>query len=142
MTESLELRQKLSELIGKAVATIKWNQYNRPETPNEASFPTLCVCAVCNGHRGTSYPVKKVGGNWVEHPDHDNEIISTLIGLIQHGTYIEQHKESNWGGSRHFPTPCTCVCQHEFSEVNVGHCLHDWTCQKCGLVLKNVDSSD
>ena len=33
------------------------------------------------------------------------------------------------------------VCEHEFTEKNIGRCLHKYTCVKCGF-NKEVDSSD
>lgn len=46
---------------------------------------------------------------------------------------------NGWGWVEDGSKDATCV--HEFTEENVGNCLHKWTCKKCGASMV-VDSSD
>ena len=44
------------------------------------------------------------------------------------------------GGWGYTSEPATCV--HDWSDIkSIGHCLHTWTCSKCGA-QQIVDSSD
>lgn len=74
-------------------------------------------------------------------------------GCFGHGSGI--YIIDAYGVDSHFKWHCTncngygwvikdsvdATCLNEFTEENVGRCLHEWTCKKCGK-KQIVDSSD
>lgn len=53
------------------------------------------------------------------------------------GIAIEKYWDSGWKLKYHK----FAKCEHEFTEQEVGRCLHEYKCKKCGYT-ETVDSSD
>ena len=76
---------------------------------------------------------QRIGDEWatliIFHVDH-SQLIGGGFAVLVFRKYREERVEYyEWR-----------TCEHEFSEHNVGHCLHRHTCAKCGQAY-DVDSS-
>lgn len=98
-------------------------------------FPTICKCAWCEGVTACSTGPGNKQPGWVE------GALAVEVALVQHGYYMAQWADHNVVNVYDVPHACTCKCKHEWASEPIAHCLHRWTCRKCGLV-RTVDSSD
>jgi predicted SprT family Zn-dependent metalloprotease len=115
----MTLKEKLNELITEQNGLTK--------------FPTLVGCCICHGMTGV-YTRTKGSIN--------DKTLATTIAQIQHGYYLAKWEGRNVANKSIFPFACTCECDHEWGNTrNVGHCLNESTCKKCGTTV-TLDSSD
>jgi DnaJ-class molecular chaperone len=77
-------------------------------------------CQVCQGHGGCVIRVDAYGKG-----RHQSAFCTQCNG---------------WGWVKENSNDAHCS-GHEFVTKNIGNCLHEWTCVKCGEV-REVDSSD
>jgi hypothetical protein len=102
----------------------QWREYH-PTIPAH-------VCAKCNGYGGRNlevhaYPLPAGVENT---PANRHKYVHFRASCLQC---------SGWG---YVTRPEDAACAHDFgSRVNVGNCLNQYTCTKCGHVIE-VDSSD
>jgi len=111
-----------------------WGSYNEAPTPIEK-----CDMSVF-WHEFAMYGLGKI--------DEEESRQVSLEGRLVSGHILVYHDkifllESRWNGvNNKFFGECWLIgCNHEYSSVNTGRCLHQLTCKKCGYSYE-VDSSD
>lgn len=110
--------QTLAELLG-------------PATGSKIKWPVICVCQVCHGvsslfHKGRAIQDKQ---------------LALRVALMQEGYHLAHSESAKYSQSYNPHFACECTCDHHWTSVTIGKCLHRDTCSRCGLVVQR-DSSD
>lgn len=108
----------------------------------QPTFPTFTICIACWGATGWYSP--RTGSV-------HNRTAANQLRLLQHGVHLARWAGLNVGNATIIPHPCTCECDHAFTDVPRrradGTSLpprmfeHATECSLCGY-HRNYDSSD